>query len=281
MTTLLFLFVLCAALLHASWNALVKISADRFLGISIIVFFAGLISTSGLFWVGLPAFSSLPWLILSAILHTGYCLFLSRSYATGDLSQVYPIARGCAPLITALLSWLILRETLPPLAILGVGLIIAGIILIAFPQGKKSFRLDRKTLVTAIITSAFTACYTLSDGVGSRTSDNVLTYILWLFAINGWVMGVIMYFKYWNTAGKNIRQYWKQGLMGGLMQLLSYGIVIWAMSRAPIVLVAALRETSVLFAMLLSVFILREPFSKMRLLACVVIIIGIVSTKLG
>ncbi|MDC9596048.1 DMT family transporter [Xenorhabdus anantnagensis] len=281
MTTFLLLSVLGAALLHASWNVLVKISADRFLGISIIVFFAGLISTAGLSWVGLPTLSSLPWLVLSSILHIGYCLFLSRSYATGDLSQVYPIARGSAPLITVFLSWIILQEVLPPLGMLGIGLIITGIILIAFPKGKKSFQMDSRALIAALITSVFTACYTLSDGIGSRASDNALTYILWLFAIHGWSMGVIMYFKYRHKIGQNIRQFWKQGLLGGLMQLLSYGIVIWAMSHAPIVMVAALRETSVLFAMLLSVFILREPFSKMRLLACVVIIIGIVSTKLG
>ncbi|OKP03484.1 DMT family transporter [Xenorhabdus eapokensis] len=281
MTTLLFLFVLGAALLHASWNALVKISTDRFLGISIIVFFAGIIATLGLFWVGLPSLSSLPWLIFSAILHTAYCLFLSRSYATGDLGQVYPIARGCAPLITALLSWGILQEMLPPLAMLGVGLIIVGIMLIAFPHGKNSLQLDRKTLIAAITTSVFTAGYTLSDGAGSRASGNALTYILWLFAINGWVMGAIMYFRYWNIAGKMLHQHWKQGILGGLMQLLSYGIVIWAMGHASIVLVAALRETSVLFAMLLSVVILREPFSKMRLLACIVIVAGVIATKLG
>ncbi|PHM61842.1 DMT family transporter [Xenorhabdus ishibashii] len=281
MTTLLFLFVLGAALLHASWNALVKISADRFLGISIIVFFAGIIATLGLFWVGLPSLSSLPWLIVSAVLHTAYCLFLSRSYATGDLGQVYPIARGCAPLITALFSWVILQEILPPLAMLGVGLIIVGIMLIAFPYGKNSLQLDRKTLIAAITTSVFTAGYTLSDGAGSRASDNALTYILWLFAINGWVMGAIMYFRYWNTAGRLLHQHWKQGILGGLMQLLSYGIVIWAMGHAPIVLIAALRETSVLFAMLLSVVILREPFNKMRLLACIVIVAGVIGTKLG
>ncbi|MDE9480743.1 DMT family transporter [Xenorhabdus bovienii] len=281
MTTFLLLSVLAAALLHASWNALVKISADRFLGISIIVFFAGLISTSGLFWVGSPTPASLPWLILSSILHIGYCLFLSRSYTTGDLSQVYPIARGCAPLITALLSWIILQEVLPSFAMLGVGLIIAGVILIAFPHGKKSIQMDRRTLIAALTTSIFTACYTLSDGIGSRASDNALTYILWLFAIHGWSMGVIIYFKYRKTAGQNVRQYWKQGLLGGLMQLLSYGIVIWAMSHASIVLVAALRETSVLFAMLLSVFILRESFSKIRLLACLVIVAGVICTKLG
>ncbi|CDL84566.1 DMT family transporter [Xenorhabdus szentirmaii] len=281
MTTSVFLTVLGAALLHASWNALVKISVDRFLGISIIVFFAGIIATPGLLWVGLPTSASLPWLVLSAVLHTGYCLFLSRSYTTGDLSQVYPIARGCAPLITALLSWLILQERLPSFAILGVGLIIVGIMLIAFPKGKKSIRLDQKTFLAAVITSVFTACYTLSDGVGSRISENALTYIFWMFAINGWLMGVIMYSKYRNTIGKSIRQYWKQGVLGGLMQLLSYGIVIWAMSHAPIVLVATLRETSVLFAMLLSVVILREPFNKMRLLACVVIVAGIIGMKLG
>ncbi|WFQ79535.1 EamA family transporter [Xenorhabdus sp. SF857] len=167
MTTLLFLFVLGAALLHASWNALVKISADRFLGISIIVFFAGIIATAtlGLFWVELPSLSSVPWLILSAILHTAYCLFLSRSYATGDLGQVYPIARGCAPLITALLSWIILQEMLPLPAMLGVGLIIVGIMLIAFPHGKNALHLDRKTLLAAITTSAFTAGYTLSEHI--------------------------------------------------------------------------------------------------------------------
>ncbi|PHM66266.1 membrane protein [Xenorhabdus stockiae] len=281
METLVLFAVLGAALLHASWNAVIKVSADRFLGIALIAFFSGLISTLGLLWVGLPTISSLPWLILSCVLQIGYCLFLSRSYEMGDLNQIYPIARGCAPLITALLSWIILQETLPPLAMLGVGLIIVGVIFIAFPYGKKSLRLDRRALIAAITTSVFTACYTLVDGVGARASDNALTYILWLFAVYGWVMGGMMYFKYRNTVRQSIRQYWKPGLLGGFMQLVSYGIAIWAMSHVPIVLVAALRETSILFAMLLSVFILREPFSKMRLLACVVIVSGVVGMKLG
>ncbi|PHM58805.1 DMT family transporter [Xenorhabdus sp. KK7.4] len=281
METLVLFAVLGAALLHASWNAVIKVGADRFLGIALIAFFSGLISTLGLFWVGLPTISSLPWLILSCVLQIGYCLFLSRSYEMGDLNQIYPIARGCAPLITALLSWVILQETLPPLAMLGVGLIIVGVIFIAFPYGKKSLRLDRRALIAAITTSVFTACYTLVDGVGARASDNALTYILWLFAVYGWVMGGLMYVKYRNTVRQSIRQYWKPGLLGGFMQLVSYGIAIWAMSHVPIVLVAALRETSIFFAMLLSVFILREPFSKMRLLACVVIVSGVVGMKLG
>lgn len=281
MTTFLFLSVLAAALLHAGWNAIVKFGPDRFLGVALVAFFSGIISTIGLFFVELPAWDSFPWLALSMLFHTGYCLFLSRAYVSGDLGQVYPIARGSAPLLAALLSWLILKEVPPALGMLGAVLLVSGVLLMAVSGRKTASRMSRKTLIYALITAMFTACYTLSDGAGSRASMNPLSYTLWLFAINGWVMGLIMYWKYKSSSWQRIKAHWQPGMIGGAMSLISYGIAIWAMSQAPIAMVAALRETSVLFAMVISVYFLKEPLGKIRAISGLVIVTGVIITRLG
>lgn len=281
MTTFLFLSVLAAALLHAGWNALVKFGPDRFLGVALVAIFSGLISTIGLFFVELPALGALPWLALSMLFHTGYCLFLSRAYASGDLGQVYPIARGSAPLLAALLSWLILKEVPPLLGMVGAVLLVSGVLLMAVSGRKTASAMSRTTLVYALITAMFTASYTLSDGAGSRASLNPISYTLWLFSINGWIMGLILYWKYKSSSWQRIKAHWQPGMIGGTMSLISYGIAIWAMSHAPIALVAALRETSVLFAMVISVYFLKEPLSRMRAISGLVIVTGVIITRLG
>lgn len=281
MTTSLFLSVLAAAFFHASWNAIVKFGSDRFLGVVLVAFFSGVISIVGLFFVELPAKESLPWILLSMFFHTGYCLFLSRAYGIGDFGQIYPIARGSAPILAALLSWIILDESPPLLAMFGAILLVSGVLLMAFSGRKTAAKMSGQALFYALITAMFTALYTLSDGAGARVSLNPVSYTLWLFAVNGAILTVIMCMKYRASSWGRIRQHWKLGFIGGIMSLLSYGIAIWAMSQAPIALVAALRETSVLFAMVISVYFLKEPLNKMRITAALVIVCGVIITRLG
>lgn len=281
MTTSVLLAVLFAAFCHASWNALVKFGNDRFFGLIMVSFFSGVLAIPGLIWLGLPSANAIPWLMLSVIFHIGYTYFLSQAYPHGDLGQIYPISRGSAPLITALLSLLIFNEVISFMGFVGILLIISGVIIIAFAGRKFTLNIKGKALLYALCTAFFTACYTLSDGHGSRTSENPIVYTLWLFLLNGIVLMVPGIVKYRATLFQGIKQYWHTGLLGGLMQLISYGIAIWAMSQAPIVLVAAIRETSVLFAMFLSIVFLKERFNMMRVIACMVILAGVLLAKLG
>lgn len=281
MSITVFIAVLLAAVFHACWNALVKVGSDRFLGISLLTFFSGLVTLPVLFWVGLPDIGAWKWLILSVLFHIGYTLSLSRCYTLADFNQVYPISRGSAPLMTAILGFFLFQEKLPVMGLLGILLIILGIILISRSRKTAEFNLRKDALFFALLTALFTASYTLSDGNGSRVGTSPLAYILWLFFLNGLVMYLLAWLRYRQHLGAKIKDYWKQAFLGGVMQLISYGIVIWAMSHASIVLVAALRETSVLFAMLLSVYLLKEQFSRKQLLACLVILVGIVAIKMG
>lgn len=281
MSTEIFLAVLGAAILHASWNALVKFGGDRFVAISLMAIFSGVISLAGIFFVGLPSTAALPWLLLSVLFHTGYCLFLSKAYELADFGQIYPIARGVAPLLSALLSWLVLSEIPRPLALLGTVILVSGVIMMAFDGRRGPDKLDVRAIVCALVTAGFTACYTLSDGAGSRASVEPLSYILWLFMFNGLAMFCLLWITRRAIVFREIRSHWRHGTLGGAMQLLSYGIVIWAMKSTPIALVAALRETSVLFAMIISVWMLKEQPSKLRILASAIIMAGVAVTKFG
>ncbi len=281
MTTYVLLAVLFAAFCHATWNALVKFGNDRFFGLIMISFFSGVLTIPALFWFGPPSPEAIHWLGLSVLFHIGYTYFLSQAYAHGDLSQIYPISRGSAPLITALMSAVLFNELLPFMGLLGILLIITGVVLIAFAGRRFTLNIKGKALSFALCTAFFTACYTLSDGYGARASEDPVVYTLWLFLLNGIVLTIPGIMKYRSSLFSGIRQYWRSGLLGGLMQLLSYGIAIWAMSQAPIVTVAAIRETSVLFAMFLSIVFLKEKFNMMRVIACIVILLGVLMAKLG
>ncbi|HHE6470954.1 TPA: EamA family transporter [Providencia rettgeri] len=281
MTTHVLFAVLFAAFCHASWNAIVKFGNDRFFGLVMISVFSGILTIPAILWVGLPSPKAIHWLALSVLFHIGYTYFLSQAYTHGDLSQIYPISRGSAPLMTALLGALLFSELIPLMGLIGVLFIISGVVLIAFAGKKFTLNIKRKALIFAISTAFFTACYTLSDGYGARASEDPVVYTLWLFLLNGIVLAVPGFIKYRGTLIVGVQQYWRSGLLGGLMQLISYGIAIWAMSQAPIVMVAAIRETSVLFAMFLSIAFLKEKFNFMRVVACIVIVFGVLLAKLS
>ncbi|BBP83289.1 hypothetical protein TUM18999_33140 [Pseudomonas tohonis] len=281
MDTSVFLVVMAAAALHAGWNALLKIGLDRLLTATLIQMAAGLVAMLALPFVAFPVAAAWPWIILSAVLHIGYNNFLSRAYQYGDLGQVYPLSRGSSPLIVALLSVLFLHDGLDHAELLGLLTLVIGIWLMAWRGGRSSAGLSRPMLFCSLMTAAFIAGYTLSDAVGARSNGDALSYAAWLFAVNGWVMALVIAVQRGPRVFLQLGPYWKSGLAGGAMSLLAYSIVIWAMTRAPVALVSALRETSVVFALLIGWLALKEPMPAIRLLACLVIAIGVVVMKLG
>jgi drug/metabolite transporter (DMT)-like permease len=276
----IFLAVLFAALLHASWNLLVKLDLDRFLALLLISCMVGLMGIAMLIAFPWPNMASAPYFIASGLLHTGYNIFLARSYRTGDLSQVYPIARGTAPLITFIGAWALAGETVTQLGALGILLLVVGIWLTARP-GAQSLRLDGMTLFFALGTSGFIAAYTIVDGFGARISGSASAYAGMLFLLDALFMIITALLVRGPQAFREILPSWKSGAAGALLSAGAYWIVIWAMSLAPIAAVAALRETSILFVMLMSVFFLKERVTGFRILGAAFIVLGAVALRLS
>ena len=276
----IFLAVLLAAVLHASWNLLVKLDLDRFLALLLITCGMGVMGLVMLIVFPRPDMASAPYFIASGILHTGYNIFLARSYRTGDLSQVYPIARGTAPLITFIGAWALAGETVTHLGMLGILLLVCGIWLTARP-GRQSLRLDGMTLFFALGTSGFIAAYTIVDGFGARASGSASAYAGMLFVLDGVFMIAVALLTRGPKAFLQILPSWKSGTAGALLSAGAYWLVIWGMSLAPIAAVAALRETSILFVMLMSIVFLKEKVTGFRLLGAGLIVLGAVALRLS
>lgn len=276
-----FLAVLAAAALHASWNAAIKVSNDAFLSLSVIGVCGGLIAIPLVAVFGLPIMASWPWLAASVIVHLAYYVCLSEAYRTGDLGAVYPIARGVAPMLTTLAGVLLLGEEVAPGAMLGIGCVIAGVMMLSLARGESLKTLDRRALAFALGTAGTVCAYTYSDGYGGRVSGNAHAYAAALFLVDGIFLSAFAF--WWRGAAVigAMRAYWKIGMLGGLMSLGAYWIAIWGMSVAPIPMVATLRETSVLFAGLISAFVLREGVHGLRLAAALVVMAGVVLIRIG
>lgn len=278
MTPTLFAAILLAALLHALWNALAKRQAEGRVSVLLVSLCSGLFAAPFLPLVGWPVAAEYPWLALSILLHCGYCLFLGRAYRLGEFGQIYPLARGSAPLVTLLLGALLLGEVPGGLAVAGALVLVSGVLLMAWRGG---IRLAPAALRAVLITALFTAAYTLSDGAGARSAGAPVRYTLWLFALTALMMPLLMRWQS-RTAWRALDlAAWRTGALGGALSLLAYGIVIWAMTLAPIGLVAALRESSVLFAVQLSWCWLGEKLGRVRLWAALVILCGILLIRLG
>lgn len=279
MPTSVFVMVIASAALHAGWNALLKIGLDRFLTASLIQIGAGAIALLALPFVPMPNAAAWPWIVLSALLHIGYNVFLSRAYQYGDLGQVYPLSRGSSPLLVAGLSVLLLGEVLPGGQLFGLAVLVAGIWLMAVRGG--SGKASRGLLLCALMTALFIASYTLADASGARANGDPLSYSLWLFAVNGLVMALVILGQRGPRVVRELGPHWRAGLVGGGMSMLAYTIVIWAMTQAPVALVSALRETSVVFALLIGRLWLGESLPPIRLLACLIILAGVALMKLA
>jgi drug/metabolite transporter (DMT)-like permease len=275
-----FLIVLAAAALHAGWNAMLKVGLEPLAAMVLINGAAGLVALPFLFWTGWPIIESWPYLVASVIIHLGYYFALAAAYARADMSQVYPVARGSAPLLTGLVSILALREPVSMQGALGIALLAFGIFVMSLKSAQDAARMDRKALAFAGLTAVTICGYTLADGWGARVSGDPFAYSAALFFVDG------VFFTLFTLVLKGWRwfipmaNYKLAGVAGGAMSGGAYSIAIWAMTVAPIPLVAAVRETSVLFGAAIAVLILKEPLRVNRVIAAVLIVAGLVMIRL-
>jgi len=273
------LAVLGAGFLHAGWNALLKSSpgGDALLDTATVVAGSSLWGLAVVPFVPLPATAAWPYMATSAVIHFGYYLTLAQAYRTGDLSFAYPLMRGTAPLIVALLGIAFLRELPTAPMALGIVLISLGIVSIAFVQRRKH---PASAAYWAFANAALIAVYTLVDATGARASGNAASYVSWLIFLEGLPFLVWVVARRGEVAVRYLRSSAMRGFVGGAFSLAAYGIVLWAMTRAPVAAVAALRETSVLFAALMGSLWLKEGFSLPRLAGAVSVVLGIAALKL-
>ena len=285
MTTLqpeLVALVLVAALSHAAWNALVKSSGESGATFSIIVITCGSIGLAGVLVLPLPGPAAWPYLILSMIVHYFYYGFLMLSYRVGDLSHVYPLARGAAPLMVALGALVFAGEVLGGVATAGLLLASAGIMSLAFERGLPRGA-DAKPILFALGTGICIAGYTVVDGLGVRASGAALSYIFWLNLLEGVPLAVWLLARRRGSLASLSGRSWRIGILGGVLSALAYGLVIYAMSRGGMAHISALRETSTLFAALIGAYVLKEaPGSAgRRIAAAVLVAAGVVTLQLG
>lgn len=270
--------VLGAAFLHALWNALIKVGASS-VGAMVILSIAGVP-------IGLAVALSRPamepaawgWVVLASLCHFGYKFFLTYAYERGDLSRVYPIARGAAPMVVAIVGAFVLTDAVTAGQYAGIAVLGCGILLMArgiFTNGE-----ERRMLPFALGSAAATACYTFVDGLGARVSGDAVVYVAWVFAVEGtlFTLGMIA-LRGWDVIPRSGKA-WAQGGFAAAASYGAYAVSIWAMTIAPIAVVAALRETSILFAVLIGWLVFRERMDRAKAIAAGLIVIGVILTRL-
>jgi drug/metabolite transporter (DMT)-like permease len=277
MDPIVFVAVLAAAAFHAGWNALLKVNLEPLTAISLISVACGVVVLPFTLVVPLPEAAAWPFIAMSLAIHLVYYVALAQAYRFGDLSQVYPIARGTAPLITALGTALWIGEPLGTLGWLGIVLLAAGISALSLRRRSSSRQaFGVRSVGFALLTALTIAAYTVVDGTGARIGPSPAPYIVWLFLLDGVMMAIFGLIRAPSAFLAGMRDSWGVVLGGGALATGAYGITLWAMTVAPIALVAALRETSVLFAALIGFIFLREPVSGLRIVAGCVVLAGIV-----
>ena len=269
-----------AAVLHATWNALVKGGADKYTGMAAVVLGHLPLAVLSLVFVPPPDPQSFGYLCAGILLHVGYQLFLLQSYRVGDLTQVYPIARGAAPLIVAVVSVSFLGVALAPTEIVAILVIGAGILSLALTRKADGLR-NGKAALFALGTGVFIAAYSLVDGIGARLAGTSVGYYAWL-AIGNAVICVLYFATTRPVTLTNLARHGrKMFLIGGSASFLAYALVTWAFTQAPIALVAALRETSIVFALLIGVVFLGEKLDLGKLFSTFVTLLGAALLRLA
>jgi phosphonate utilization associated putative membrane protein len=271
--------VLFAALLHASWNALVKSSSDKPLDTATIHLIGSVLGLPLAMLAGWPRAEAWPYIAASTAIHLAYFTALSRAYQHGDLGLTYPLMRGSAPLLVALASALALGEPLSPLAWAGVLAVSAGVLALGLSRHALQ---ARRGVGFALANAVVIACYTLVDGLGARAAGNALQYVLALYCCTGWPFGLLVVARRGlGVALPYARRRAPVAALAVVCSAASYGIALWAMTQAPMATVAALRETSVLFAAVLGTVLLKESFNLRRALATAAILGGVMALRLA
>ena len=278
MTLGVFLAVMVAALLHAGWNAVIKIGLSKQTSMFLLSTGNAVMGAAVAAFYPLPGPAVWPWLLASGLIHTAYQLFLAYAYEQGDLSRVYPLARGAAPMIVLVVSLLFLPDPLEPMDLAGILVLGLGIVLMArgvFRSGE-----SRRLLPFALGSAFATATYTLIDGLGARVSGEPVAYVAWLLVVAGVVFAPAIVALKGPGVMRASPRAWGLGLIAGAASFAAYAIAVWAMTQAPIALVSALRETSILFAVLIGWLTFGERIDRSKALAAGLILAGAALTRL-
>jgi drug/metabolite transporter (DMT)-like permease len=274
MSTGIFILVLMAACLHAIWNALVKGGGDKDVSMAAVVIGQGACGAAVLPFVATPAMESLPYLVLGIALHLGYQAFLLAAYRVGDLTQVYPIARGVAPLLVAAFSVLALGVVLSAEEVFAIAVIAAGIMSLSFVV-RSDGGANRKAALLAVMTGCFIASYSITDGIGARVAGTALGYYGWVALGNAATFALYTRVLSPGLLTRMLSA-WRVIVIGGVASFIAYALVVHAFTQAPIALVTALRETSIIFALMIGVFVLKEPLNLAKVISTMLTVFGAV-----
>jgi drug/metabolite transporter (DMT)-like permease len=269
------LLVLLAAVMHATWNAVLKANGERFLTFTIMAATGTGLGIMAAPFVAVPEAATWPYLIASALIHTGYSVFLLRTYRHGDLSQVYPLARGTAPLAITVLAAFFAGEVPNSAGLTGVALISLGIVSLMFAGGRARGT-ALKPVLLALVTTLFIASYTVVDGLGLRGAASPWSFIVWLNILVGIPFMIGTAFFAPREFGRFLRTGWKPGFAGGVLSVVAYAIVLYALGQGAMAHVSALRETSVLFAALIGMVAFGEPLGWRRVACAIAIVAGMI-----
>jgi drug/metabolite transporter (DMT)-like permease len=272
-----FAIIMLGAALHATWNAVVKGGDNKLLTTCMIASIASLIASTVIPFLELPAKESWPFIGASVILQVVYFVLVASTYRIADMSQTYPIMRGTAPLLVATASVGLLSESLSSFAWLGIAIICIGILSMAAAPSIG----QRKGMLLALVNAAVIAGYTLIDGVGVRKSGAPAAYTLWIFLLTGLALAVWAFAVRRREFCRYLARHWRPGVIGGFGTVVSYGLALWAMTAAPIATVSALRETSILFGVVISALVLKEQLTRRRIMAACIIAGGAMLLRLG
>ena len=275
----IFLLVIFAAVLHAIWNGMVKKFEDKITSVSAIVFGHVPIAIVAMFFLPLPTIESVPYIILSAIIHQGYQYNLISAYKIGDFTKVYPVARGTGPIVATIISITFLGLLITKFQILSIFLICFGIIILGLFS--ESAIKNNKVIIYSLSTGFFIGLYSLADGYGARISLSPLSFIGWSFILNAMIFPfVLKYMGYSNVLNRVMKEAKLIFWVGGTLSYIVYGIVVWSFTKAPIPLVGALRESSIVFSILIGFFFLKERITFIKVTSIVAIFAGVVFLKL-
>ncbi|WP_445403410.1 EamA family transporter [Acinetobacter vivianii] len=270
MSTAIFVLILIAAACHATWNAIVKAGTNKFLTTVLVTASAAVLAAILLPFFPIPHSDSWPYILASTAIQILYFGLVAKIYRVADMGLTYPLMRGTAPLIVAIFGTFLLHEQLEFNAWIGIITISIGILSMILAAPKTG----RKGIGLALLNAVLIAGYTLLDGHGIRLSGSPISYILWSFVLSGLIFLMFALKMQYRQMGAYFRLNWHLGLIGGIGSFFSYGLALWAMTFAPVAVVAALRETSILFATLISIFILKERINAVRIMSSGLILIG-------
>jgi len=278
MSLTVFLAIIFSAFLHAIWNAMVKKGDDKYISLTAVVLGHVPISIVVIFFTPTLSIQSIPYIFISAIFLTGYEWCLLSAYRLEDYTKVYPIARGAAPIFIVIISLLLFDANISKFELMGILVISFGIIILSF-QNIKTIK-NYSAVIYALFTGLFISCYSITDGYGGKVSASPLNYIAYVMILNAIIFPILL--SVMNKSGV-VKNVFKRGkkifFIGGTLSYIAYATIVWAFTQAPIPLVASLRETSIIFALLIGSLYLKEKFTSLKAVAVLTIFLGVILLK--